>query len=472
MEKRAFVKAYSDSILQQRAAVFVGAGLSMNAGYPSWKKLLVSIAEELGIDIESEHDLIGVAQWYINHKGKQRTQIAKVIRDSFPSIAIPPEPYRILARLPLRHVWTTNYDKLPERAWELQRKLLDVKSRPSDFAAPDIRAPTTLYKMHGTVDHPTDVIIAKDDYELYLRNYAAFHHLLAGHLLSLQFLFVGFSFADPNINQLFAIVRNAMNDHSLVHYAIVKQPSKPASSSKKSLEKHAFECARHKHWVHDLTSRYGIEVIEINDYSEVESLLSEIEKRISRASIFVSGSHPGPSFIGFDRTSEVSTEVGQMLVKKKLRIVSGFGLTVGSCVLSSALEELYKFPCPNLDEFVFLRPFPQVIPTGFTADDFYQRYREDLISQAGVCVFIGGLKIVSGAPVTAKGVIREYEIAKLAGKLCIPVGSTGGAALEIWDRMNIDGAIPFKRSLFKKLNDPKLTPIEICKTIEEILESL
>jgi hypothetical protein len=48
-------------------------------------------------------------------------------------------------------VWTTNYDKLIERAWELQRRQIEVKAIRADLNISDSWADTTLYKMHGTV---------------------------------------------------------------------------------------------------------------------------------------------------------------------------------------------------------------------------------------------------------------------------------------------------------------------------------
>jgi hypothetical protein len=51
--------------------------------------------------------------------------------------------------------------------------------------------------MHGTVDHPAEVVIAKDDYELYRHVRPAFLQVLTGQLVTKQTLFLGFSFSDP-----------------------------------------------------------------------------------------------------------------------------------------------------------------------------------------------------------------------------------------------------------------------------------
>src|SRR5256885_1274841 len=48
MENEQFVKEFGEHIENGKAALFIGAGLSRQAGYPSWKELLSDIATELG----------------------------------------------------------------------------------------------------------------------------------------------------------------------------------------------------------------------------------------------------------------------------------------------------------------------------------------------------------------------------------------------------------------------------------------
>lgn len=52
--------------------MFIGAGFSMNAGYVDWKSLLSGIAEDLGLDIEKETDLVSLAQYNYNENDKVR----------------------------------------------------------------------------------------------------------------------------------------------------------------------------------------------------------------------------------------------------------------------------------------------------------------------------------------------------------------------------------------------------------------
>ena len=81
-EIETFIREYAGSIKTGDAAVFIGAGLSRDAGYLGWTDLLKDKACEIGLDIEKEkNDLISLAQYYINKK--QRTQINNAIRNFF-----------------------------------------------------------------------------------------------------------------------------------------------------------------------------------------------------------------------------------------------------------------------------------------------------------------------------------------------------------------------------------------------------
>ena len=472
MEKERFIAEFAGWLQQGTAALFVGAGLSRIAGYPDWRTLLKDIADELQIDLDQEHDLAGVAQWYINKSGRVKTRIGQVIRNSFPDKVEVPEAHRILARLSVQHVWTTNYDKLLERAWALQRRGLHVTALQSDLSVSVPWSDTTLYKMHGTVDHPTDIVISTDDYERYRKMRASFLQLLNGHLIGLHFLFLGFSFTDPNIGHLLGLIRESQEDTPTQHYAIVRKPAKGEGPNSDRLSQ--YDKSRHAHWVNDL-QRYGINCVEVDHFDDVPVLLRELEARVARHSVFVSGSYPESrrDLHRFD-VEEIATLVGRTISENGLRLVSGFGLTVGSAVTSGVLSNLYATESPSLDRRMFLRPFPQVIPNGFDKAKFQRRYREDMIRQAGVCVYIAGIKEDNGTLVTAPGVLEEFEIARELGKTLIPVACTGGAAAEIWARLNSEGGAPSARlpeEIFRRLGENQLSKEDASKTIVDALEA-
>lgn len=73
MERKEFTKEIAIKCQNNEVALFLGAGMSSNAGLPSWKKLFEPLARELGIDINNmNYQLYDIAQFYANDKGISR----------------------------------------------------------------------------------------------------------------------------------------------------------------------------------------------------------------------------------------------------------------------------------------------------------------------------------------------------------------------------------------------------------------
>jgi hypothetical protein len=468
LKKAEFIDSYARFLSNGSAGLFIGAGVSMQAGYPSWRQLVRDMAEDIGLDASKEDDLAGVVQYFLNKAGKTRTRLARIITEHFGEEKPIPPVFHILSRLPLTRLWTTNYDTLLERAYRERRKQLDVKSRDKDVTSENPFAHALLYKMHGTVEHPSEVVIAKSDYESYRKKRPGFLQLLMGHLISRHILFVGLSFTDPNLSYLFTLIRESFDDTPPEHFAIVRQPHRGDYDADASFE---YAQRRHGLWVDDLQN-YGLQCVEIEDYAEIDTLLEAVERRIAMGSVMVSGSFPDPSddkrLAERARIEAIASAAGTAIAKHNFRLVSGMGTIVGNASLSAALAQINTQATPNFERSLFLRPFPQTIPGGQERQAYYRRYREDLVTEAGVSIYIAGIKDGAAAP----GVIAEFEIATGAKRYPVPIGASGGAAQEIWQRVAADyprylGDLP--RNLFDALNDPAATPDAIGVTIERIL---
>lgn len=462
MKREKFIDLYVQEIDQGRAGLFIGAGLSMKAGYPSWKMLVTEMAEELGLDIDREHDLAGLVQFSLNKAGRVRTRLTSIISENFSDHRPVPEVFRTLARLPIKAVWTTNYDELIERAWADQRLRMDIKTENHQLAADNPAAHAVLYKMHGTITDPSRVVIARADYETYRHQRGDFINLLHSHLVSRSLLFLGISFTDPNLNYLFTLIREAFPDSPRQHFAVVRRPQRDGYTGKDAKNRYEYDLRRHEFWVDDLQN-YGIQCVEVADWDEIDNLMQAVERKIAFGSVMVSGSFPD----GLDsclaepraKIEAVSRGIGALLAQDGRRLVSGFGLVVGSAALTGMLDELYKEVAPNLERRLFLRPFPQIVPEGVEREVHYRRYREDLVRQAGICIIVSGSVLADGELVPATGVREEYEMMRALGRIPVPVGSTGGAAAEIWLHVEQDyeavfGKMP--RKLFEGLNDRTL----------------
>jgi len=221
-----FIREYTRELHNKNAAVFAGAGLSMDSGYVDWKGLLRDIIQDLGLNPDKEHDLVTLAQYHCNQAGGSKTQLTQTIFNHFAGTKMPTQNHRILARLPIHTYWTTNYDKLIEKGLEEAKKVPDVKYTLKQLSVTRPDRDVAVFKMHGDVDNPADAIISKDDYEAYPIKMSAFESALRGDLVEKTFLFLGFSFTDPNIDYILSRVRVQYEQHQRHHYCIQKKVSK------------------------------------------------------------------------------------------------------------------------------------------------------------------------------------------------------------------------------------------------------
>src|SRR3954462_3616609 len=94
----ALVASFAAALDRRSAALFVGAGLSIAAGYPGWSALLKEAAAQIGLDVARETDLPAVAQLFVNRSTQSRARINQLLVDNFrgrPKSV--PENHRILA---------------------------------------------------------------------------------------------------------------------------------------------------------------------------------------------------------------------------------------------------------------------------------------------------------------------------------------------------------------------------------------
>jgi NAD-dependent SIR2 family protein deacetylase len=186
MVREEFYEEYIKALRQGNAAIFAGAGLSRAAGYVDWRELLADIARDLGLEIDRETDLLAVAQYHFNAR-QNRGRLNQKLIEEFIEGATLTENHRLIAQLPLQTVWTTNYDKLLEQAFEQADKRVDAKIVSENLATTRSKAEVTVYKMHGDISLPNKAVLLKDDYELYNKEREAFTIQLEAHLISHQY---------------------------------------------------------------------------------------------------------------------------------------------------------------------------------------------------------------------------------------------------------------------------------------------
>ena len=217
IERKALLSGFQREMDSDSVALFIGAGMSRASGFVDWKGLMKEVADDLGLDINRETDLIALAQYHHNSR-KTRHRINQLLVTEFTKGVTLTENHRLFASLPISTIWTTNYDRLIEDAFTSAGKRVDVKRRQADLPITKPRADVTVYKMHGDVDAPDDAVLTKDDYATFETHRNLFSVQLRGHLVSKSFLFLGYSFSDPNIDYILARIRAQLGSNKREHY--------------------------------------------------------------------------------------------------------------------------------------------------------------------------------------------------------------------------------------------------------------
>lgn len=192
-----------------KLVLFVGAGVSVGAGLPTWPQMLARLAVEAGLRPEERAglerldalDRARIVEGRLLARGRP---LGKAIADSLSSVH-PSLAHHLLAALPVREVVTTNYDRLFEYASEGAGRAVSVLPH-------DARVGTErwLLKLHGCVSAHDDIVLTREDYMHYAERRAALAGIVQALLITRHMLFVGFSMNDDNFHRIADAVRRAV----------------------------------------------------------------------------------------------------------------------------------------------------------------------------------------------------------------------------------------------------------------------
>jgi hypothetical protein len=433
-----FCDKYMKAILNDNAAIFAGAGLSSGVGMVNWKELLRGVADELNLNVDKENDLIALAQYYKNEHGG-RAYINEKLIEEFTKDVMLSENHKILATLPIKIYWTTNYDDLIEKSLKENHKIVDVKICAQNLSTITPQRDVIVYKMHGDVTLPHEAVLTKDDYEGYNEKRQLFTIALQGDLVSKTFLFIGFSFDDPNLEFILSRIRILLGENEREHYCFFKKVSKEGITD----EEYTYEKTRQELKIKDL-KRYSINAILIDSYEEITEVLKMIQSKLRRKNIFMSGAAEK-----YDPWNKIDAEklifnLSKSLIKENYRIISGFGLGVGSSVINGVLSHVYDSDNRHIDYYLTLWPFPQNIEDEVERKRLWHKYRKDMLSEAGIAIFIFGNKYEEGNIIDSDGLLEEFEIAVSNNIKVIPIGCTGYVSEKLWEKVMKDARIYYQ----------------------------
>jgi len=212
-------------ILQGDCVLFLGAGVSIEAGMPSSPQLV----RDLEYD-PANHSLKNAAQEYAQAHG--RLELENIVKRRFDKASqyVKPASYSMIANIPLLNnlVVTTNYDSLLEEAFRAEKNTPVTICKEAELGRAASRSPVII-KLHGDLHQPETMVITQSDYDLLnarLHDPGGFNGFLANLISTRTVIFVGFSMADEDFLWIRNFVTTQMIDANgratlRTHYAVI-----------------------------------------------------------------------------------------------------------------------------------------------------------------------------------------------------------------------------------------------------------
>ncbi|NIU00766.1 MAG: hypothetical protein GWN01_07490, partial [Nitrosopumilaceae archaeon] len=239
--------ALLDSIDTKRCGLFIGSGISINSGLPSWHNLILELMNsciDYGISSKEQNELnhllnqgafLEVAADYSREKMGNR-RFHDIMQKLFRSPNIETnEIHDLIINLNFPLIITTNYDKLLEKAftYTYPGEVPPVYTYKNTASLARLLGESEFFilKIHGDIDDVGTIILTKKDYRKVLSENPACRVTLFNLFASYSFLFLGFSIKDPDLNLILEDLSVTFGGFARRHFALMQDPGDILSKS-------------------------------------------------------------------------------------------------------------------------------------------------------------------------------------------------------------------------------------------------
>ncbi len=251
-------------IRKEEVIIWAGAGLSINAGFPSGQKLGEILVNNLSKSqreiINSSLTLPDLAEEFYRLKGNNRNALITILKKTFQNTSLKPTSlHEQLSIIPhFKTIITTNYDTLIEDSFKEKGQVV-LSSNHIPYLEKD---KAHIFKVHGDLNDPSSVIITKSDYNNFFKSNSEsdiFWTVIKERISTKSVLFLGYNLEDPNVSVIFERITDALGKDRKECFLVA--PNLP------------------QHKVDNLTLK-GIQYINITAEELISELLENLKENI------------------------------------------------------------------------------------------------------------------------------------------------------------------------------------------------
>lgn len=285
---------------ERRLSIFAGSGISVSSGLPAWDGFIdkyIEICEDLNESIDDPSlrfsEIIDDAK---KHKSKDLIATATALKDKVKICtehgidtdfvddelnslfykALPNDYHRAIVSTNFRHIITTNYDTLLEKAArELGYKSLLTRSYSymdqKKISMAIYSGNTAIIHAHGKIsDIKLDqFVLTNDDYLAIMKHNPGFRLIINSIFLTTSVLFVGYGGSDPHFEDVISDLNatlNWSNDGDALPRCFIMLRKDKITPIRKFL-----------------SDKHRVDIITFDDYSQMESFMHDLANEYPRA---------------------------------------------------------------------------------------------------------------------------------------------------------------------------------------------